>query len=293
MLIDGNADAAPTENAPTESAPTTQTQTQAPSSAPSGQQSIEPWYSSLPDDLKNDPNVTKYSKLDEAIKGGLSAQKLIGNSVRVPGDDATPDEWAKFYEKTGRPKTPDEYNPKIKTVTNEAGEEIPVFELDQESFSIAKQQFHKLGLRPDQVQGVMDLYAEQRIAEFSQGNTDLQAYQVQQRQETESQLKKEWGDKYDINMSIVNKTVSKFGILDEIKNLGLGNSAGVIKMFHELSRHISESTLTGDYTDAGGGFEERVAELKSRPAYSDRTHAQHAEVNKKVIELYAQRYPNK
>jgi hypothetical protein len=68
-----------------------------------------------------------------------------------------------------------------------------------------------LGLRPDQVQGVMDLYAEQRIAEFSQGNTDLQAYQVQQRQETESQLKKEWGDKYDINMSIVNKTVTKFG----------------------------------------------------------------------------------
>ena len=35
------------------------------------------------------------------------------NKVPIPDENASPEEWDKFYEKLGRPKTPDEYNIKI------------------------------------------------------------------------------------------------------------------------------------------------------------------------------------
>ncbi len=45
----------------------------------------------------------------KVAKIAMSAESLIGKSVQLPGDDAKPEDWSKFYGRVGRPEKADSY----------------------------------------------------------------------------------------------------------------------------------------------------------------------------------------
>jgi len=76
------------------------------------------WHDSLSSTFRNNEFVTGYSNdasgLDKFVKTAVSAQSMIGkrqeaSGIMIPGEDATIEDYVRFYEQLGRPGSPDEY----------------------------------------------------------------------------------------------------------------------------------------------------------------------------------------
>jgi hypothetical protein len=53
----------------------------------------------LPDDIKAEPSLQKYKTAEDFVTGFLEAQRRLGRSITVPGEDATDEQRQEFYEK--------------------------------------------------------------------------------------------------------------------------------------------------------------------------------------------------
>src|SRR3990172_11892156 len=77
------------------------------------------WRAALPADLQADKSLEQFKGKDWAevgptlAKGYVETKKMVGGSLKVPKEDATPEEQAAFYTALGRPETPDKYETKV------------------------------------------------------------------------------------------------------------------------------------------------------------------------------------
>lgn len=68
------------------------------------------WYSSLPDELKSDPNIIKFKDPASLAKSYIHLQRNLGaDKIALPGENATDDDWKQVYRKLGVPESLDEY----------------------------------------------------------------------------------------------------------------------------------------------------------------------------------------
>lgn len=244
-----------------------------------GNQSLDAgkaWYESagFSDDLLADEKARgmlgKYQGLDDFLKGAVNLNSKIGEKgVMPPGENATDSERAEFFNSIGRPEKADGYS-------WEPGEG---FELDDAIYSEKTQRMHEAGLTDAQHAAVMDLYVE----ELQRLNTGLAEEQTQIAQESEMQLRKDWGNDYEENIKGARAAAEKFGVIDTLKASGLINDAGLIKMLSEVARSTRQDgiQLTGNF----GSASEELESLKKSDAYKDKTHEDHAKTLKRAIEL--------
>ena len=90
----------------------------------------------MPEELKSHPSLQKFNSPADLFKSYVSLESMLGkNKVPIPDENAPQEEWDKFYEKLGRPKTPDEYEIKLDGV-----------QANEEFLNNYKQWAHKAGL---------------------------------------------------------------------------------------------------------------------------------------------------
>jgi len=77
--------------APQESLSTTTSETMSPASN-------DPW-GTLPDDLRGDIDSVGFKSVEDLAKGYVHASKRLGDSITIPGADATDDDRAAFRER--------------------------------------------------------------------------------------------------------------------------------------------------------------------------------------------------
>src|SRR3990170_5621200 len=124
------------------------------------------WRAALPADLQADKSLEQFKGKDWAevgptlAKGYVETKKMVGGSLKIPKEDATPEEVAAFYTALGRPETPDKYDTKIPEFPPDAG--VPP--LDQVAFRDFLAVSHGAGLTAKQVQAVMDWYGAYTLA---------------------------------------------------------------------------------------------------------------------------------
>jgi hypothetical protein len=56
------------------------------------------WVDSLPEGIKNDPGIKDFKSPEDLAKSFINLQKMLGNSIRPPGPDATPEDKKKFAD---------------------------------------------------------------------------------------------------------------------------------------------------------------------------------------------------
>ncbi len=143
--------------------------------------------------LQTDPSVTKYINpetkdldLGKLVASHLNAQAKLGapveQIVRLPKDDDAA-EWAKVYDRLGRPADPKDYDFGV-TFEHPA---------DVEFTDGFRKVAHDLGLSQKQLQSVMGYYN----GALDTLNQRLEADVVAQREAAEASLKSAWGAKYD------------------------------------------------------------------------------------------------
>lgn len=120
--------------------------------------------------LRKEAALGKYKTLDEAARGFLEAQKLVGDSIRPPKPDAKPEEWAAFHKKLGVPDTPDAYALELPSLP-----EGLAWQPDQ--LAGFRSVAHAAGITPKQAQALIGWYTEytMKLHESGIGNDARQA----------------------------------------------------------------------------------------------------------------------
>lgn len=195
------------------------------------------WRDTLPDDIKNDPTLSKYSDLTNLAKSHIEAQKLIGKKgVFKPSENATAEEWRAFRESIGVPSV-DKYD-----IPQPKG-----FEFPKETMEWAKKTFGEIGVLPQDASALMSEYAEFEAARDKASST-AKAKAVK---EQLGGLQKEWGDNYGAQLkrgdfALVQLAemagVSKDQAI-ELAKKDVGSDPVFIKIMAAASKLFKEDTL--------------------------------------------------
>jgi len=239
------------------------------------------WKVSLSDDVKADKSLENIKDINALAKSYIHAQKMVGSDkIPVPNKYATEDDWNAVYEKLGRPKTADGYKfdlPQDKQV-------------DEVSLKEFSSQAHKLGLLPNQAQGMVKFYNE--ITAKSLQDADSKALAA--RETSTKELKQEWGQAFDQKVSqaaTLAKSVGATELLDTNLEDGtkLGDHPVMIKAFAELANKMGEDSIvqaSGPTYLTPNQIEKQIGELtQTDSAYWDKHHPNHQASVDEVLAL--------
>lgn len=124
---------------------------------------------------------------EDVFKTAYEQAKLLGNAIRVPAKDATPEEREAFLNKLGRPEKPDGYEFKAPA---DLPKELPY---DGERAKAFAELAHKAGLTREQGAMIHDWAVKNALADFkgmTEGGVTKAAEEAKSATEA---LTKEWG----------------------------------------------------------------------------------------------------
>lgn len=167
--------------------------------------------------------------VDDLAKTAHEQSKLLGNAIRVPGKDATPEEREAFLNKLGRPEKVDGYE--FKPPEN-LPETLPY---DGERAASFKGLAHQIGLTQTQAAAIHDWAVTNTVEDFN-STTKVQTERNAEIAKGETaKLEKLWGpldsDTMKANLAYADKAIKVGGedVLNEFKRVGLiGDTGGVI-----------------------------------------------------------------
>ncbi len=240
------------------------------------------WRDSLPDDIKGNTSLEKFSDVSTLAKSYINAESMIGkDKMVVPGVNTTEDEWNDIYTKLGRPTTPDEYNLELALEEGEA--------VDDQLFASFKDAAHKHGLSPQQAQGILDYYSAISTETLNeQSNASVLAQEQSSRE-----LREEWGRSYDDNLAKASQIGKQYLGEDAFQlqmadGSMLGDNATLIKGLAKLAMVMSEDTLVGDKDSvtSNAGVQDQLNNLTAPTSpYWNKSDPQHDATVQKVYAL--------
>ncbi len=263
-----------------------------PGSVGSGAVTSGGWRESLPEPIRAEKSFDVFKGKDwnevgpVMAKSFLDSQKMIGGSIRIPKEDASPEDKKKFndeiYTKLGRPDKPESYQFQKPTF----GDGIWDANLEKSFLGIA----HKMGLNNGQVQELINFEAN-RIQTGLQSNTKARETNV-------TQLKNEWGADFPRRAELAKRAFTQLatdaGIVSEAKdffiNTGLGDNPIILKIFHEVGEILSESGFIDGRVsgvDSAKDIEEKINAMFNDPKHplNDISHRGHKEAVEEYTRL--------
>lgn len=240
----------------------------------------------IPEELQKEKFWESVPDTQTLLKNYAHAQKFQGQAVRIPGEGATPEDWAKFYSRLGRPEAPDGYEVKLPEIRSGWNEEL---------VNGFKSEAHRLGLTPAQVQGILNFYGPA---------VDSQLGQIERSHEKEKQaatqaLREKYGAAYDQKLAIARAALEHYadeGLMARLKEAGLLNDANFIEMFAGIGEILREDNYIVGHVEGIMTSEAAQEELEKiqgdlQGPYWDETHPNHKETVQKAHKLFQLIYP--
>ena len=138
------------------------------------------WKEAIPEELRNDPNISKFTELESLAKSYVNATRMIGqDKVAVPNNNSTEDQWNEVYDKLGRPESADKYQLDVKS---------DVVPLDESAIKSFAENAHQLGLNNKQAQGILEFYKNSMESSAQQNQVDMETAQAQCRTRTKERM---------------------------------------------------------------------------------------------------------
>jgi hypothetical protein len=249
------------------------------------------WKANLSEEVREHPSLQNIKTPEDLAKSWINAQKFIGREkIPLPPENATEEDWNVVYDALGRPKNFEDY-----TLPQdiEFPEEIK-HTISEEKLTEFKQQAHKLGLLPQQVEGLYRWYMNDLNSQYS----NFAKFREQQIQDAEATLRKEWGQSYPEKLALANKVFEAIADEETFKlfDSGLGNDPRIIRAFTKIGEMISEDKLLGKpkhLTKTPQEARQEITRIKSDPKHplNNEDHPEHQAALEYMNTLYKLAYP--
>lgn len=217
--------------------------------------------SEIPEEFQGEKmweNITDTSTL---LKNYAHAQKRMGSSISIPGENSSPEEIQELYGKLGRPESAAEYGIEFP--------ELPEGTMwDEEAKNGFLNAAHSAGLNKSQVEGILGWYGDY--------SKDVDMAGSQGIEKATQELKKTWGERFDANIGLTQRAVAKLGGVElqaVLDSTGLGNHPDIIRAFHRAGKMMEEHGYVQGEIQGVTNREAAKAEIAS--IYSDANHPFH------------------
>ena len=237
----------------------------------------------IPEELRNDPNISKFTELEALAKSYVNATRMIGqDKVAVPNNNSTEDQWNEVYDKLGRPESADKYQLDVKS---------DIVPLDDGAIKQFAENAHQLGLNNKQAQGILEFYKNSMESSAQQSKIDNETAQANAEQE----LRKEWGSNYENNIKKAG-SIAKANMNPEVLDMELkdgtrlGDHPAIIKGFANIANLMSEDKLVSTESEnvsQGTDYEAEISKIvndRDGP-YWNKSHPDHDKVVQQVFTL--------
>lgn len=202
-----------------------------------------PWFATLDPALGKDRNVNKYESVEALARAHVAALKRFGKDpaqlLEVPEKPDDKEGWSKLWGALGRPETVDGYG--FKPLEG-------VADTDNAAVAGFIEKAHGLGASKAVVEAAIEAVIEVR----TKGEEARLAEREAQTKTVTEALQAEWGEKFEVYKGEIGKLILDSGgeaLVEELNDLGLGNSVGLNKLLASLiDRRAEPETLPG-----GGG----------------------------------------
>ena len=236
----------------------------------------------IPEEYKEEKSLQNFSKMDDFVKSYLHSQKMVGlDKIPVPNKHATEEDWKEVYKKLGSPEAADGYKYSLPE-----GHAVP-----EETLKSFSEEAVKLGLLPNQADGIMKYYNEV----INQGMNEQSIQAEEARTKAEQELRNEYGSTYDNKITgaknLATATLGSEFLNSTILQDGskLGDNPQIVKAFAQLSEKLSEDDIVkGDTTSylTTNEITKQIASLQQQgSAYWDKKHPAHATAVEEVAAL--------
>lgn len=237
----------------------------------------ETWRDALPDDLKVDPNVAKFSTPAELAKSYVEVSKMIGSSIRPPGPDAGPEARKEFLEKLQKAA------PELVYAPAEADE------------AVTAQFWKRLG-KPEKVEeyeadkevaDAIDLNEARNIAQITgltkgqfkaltKAMADAKGLQAAEVSKAKDALKAEWGVAYGERVAAAATAAAKLGMSDaQVKAIVSGEvPPDQLRFLHTVAAAVGANPRELSTTQGGasGAMTPADAQMAISEIMNNRTH---------------------
>lgn len=252
----------------------------------------KPWFAAIPEeDARQHIEAKGYKNPAELALANLNLTKLHRGDptvVGLPGDDATPEQMAEFYNKIGRPADPTGYEFKF----------ADGVEADPKMMEFARTAFHEVGLNTKQAQ----LLADKWNAFMGEQQQELLSGVAGQNDQELADLATRWGADLDKNKAAGHRAVQALGLSNDLierveQQIG---SAAIVELLASIGRKSDEGGFTGGSgtgdpnnpdTMSKEQAQARITALHSddefQKKYTDRNHPGHKEAVDLMQRLYA------
>lgn len=264
---------------------------------------------SLPEDIRAEASLQSFKDAGSLAKSYVNAQKLIGSSIRIPAEDASPEAKAEFFNKLqgidgvivkptsdegkqeffnklGRPEDKEGY--KLQELISDELMQAPGVLEEIDSF---KDMAHEIGLNKEQAEALVKMRLQTVEQSQEQYNNKMQ--------ESQQILQKLWGQEYDNRLNAA-KNVAKIysekhpEAMQELINGPAGNNPALLSMLAELGSNFKEKGHQGmqqakfgvSPEDAINKIAEKRADIGFMKAYGDDRHPGHKQAVKELTKLY-------
>lgn len=196
--------------------------------------------------------------------------KLLGNAIRLPGKDATPEEVAAFHEKLGVPKTAEEYG---FAAPKELPADLPYDGERAKRFAVKAKE---LGIPKGPANALHDWFIGETVGDVNASTKASQEATIELAQAETAKLEKLYGpvtgDAFKANAAYADQALQAFGgqeLVDELKSKGLigevpgskqtyVKSAKIFEAFAKVGRSYFKEgdVLKGNLTKLNNPFED-------------------------------------
>ena len=245
----------------------------------------------LPADLQGHAALKDFNDVGGLAKSFIDTQAMIGNSVRIPSETATPQDQAAFWTKLGRPDTPDGYE-------LSKWEQPQGFSANDEMMKSFRNTGHELGLTPKQMEGLNQWYGNQ----VNTMATNITGQATQAREQVYAELKQEFGAATDDKINAAHKAMMKFAddaTKEHLEKTGIGNDPKLIRLWMKIAESIGEDPVVNGNNPGNvltpSAAKEQIATLQRdadfMKQYNDAKQAGHEEAKNKMTQLFQLAYP--
>lgn len=240
------------------------------------------WRSSLSKDLQEHPSLKKITSVEALAGSFVNAQKMIGaDKLVIPGKHSTDEDWTNVYRKLGVPEKLEEYGVKFKDGVT----------VDEKFSNDFRAQAHKLGVLPKQAQALADWFSDINLGAETQLKADLD----KQFQAGVANLKKDWGNSFELNVGRANRVLSELGgkeISEYFVKNGLGGNEQVIRLLAKVGETLYKEHKFVEGQDTSNvlspkELDAEIRKLQADPAYLTKEHPNHKAIVTEVQGLFA------